>query len=634
MEGGATVADKAEFKECLRLTWTQPYILQLVLSAGIGGLLFGYDTGVISGALLYIRDDFTAVEKSTVLRETIVSMAVAGAIVGAGFGGWMNDKFGRKPSILIADALFLAGALIMAIAPTPVVIIVGRIFVGLGVGMASMTAPLYISEASPARIRGALVSTNGLLITGGQFMAYLINLAFTRVTGTWRWMLGIAGVPALIQFVLMWMLPESPRWLYRQNRKEEASAILRKIYPATEVEQEIDALRRSVEDEIQLEGSIGEQSLLGKLRKALSSKVVRRGLMAGIIAQVAQQFVGINTVMYYSPTIVQLAGFASNNTAMALSLITSGLNAVGSIVSMFFVDRTGRRRLMLISLVGIVLWLGVLGGTFLGAANHAPPVSQLETQQFANQTQTCPEFSPSVSWNCMNCLKAESTCGFCAHDGNKVINSIGFLVRMSIDLSYSSCLCSSLGRAASPRRMPGGERGVTADLPRRPPGVLHGRVPQQLRLAGVDRARRVHRVLLPRHGHRALDRQLGDIPAAVQGRLRRHRGSGQLGVQPHRDADIPEPHQGARHVGHLLPLLRHLLPGSRRRLLYRAGDQGPAVRGGGEDAREEGLQAVEEILPRRSTKRARNRPCRGMNKKNSVWFLFIWVYVAIICTSL
>ncbi|KAF0923015.1 hypothetical protein E2562_002207 [Oryza meyeriana var. granulata] len=419
MEGGATVADKAEFKECLRLTWTQPYILQLVLSAGIGGLLFGYDTGVISGALLYIRDDFSVVEKSTVLRETIVSMAVAGAIVGAGFGGWMNDKFGRKPSILIADALFLAGALIMALAPTPVVIIVGRIFVGLGVGMASMTAPLYISEASPARIRGALVSTNGLLITGGQFMAYLINLAFTKVTGTWRWMLGIAGVPALIQFILMWMLPESPRWLYRQNRKEEAAAILRKIYPAGEVEQEIDALRRSIEEEIQLEGSIGEQGLAGKLKKALGSKVVRRGLMAGVIAQVAQQFVGINTVMYYSPTIVQLAGFASNNTAMALSLITSGLNAIGSIVSMFFVDRAGRRRLMLISLVGIVLWLAVLGGTFLGAAHYAPPVSDLETRQFDNQT--CPEFSPRASWNCMNCLKAESTCGFCAHEGNKLL---------------------------------------------------------------------------------------------------------------------------------------------------------------------------------------------------------------------
>lgn len=250
-------------------------------------------------------------------------------------------------------------------------------------------------------------------------MAYLINLAFTKVPGTWRWMLGIAGVPALVQFILMLTLPESPRWLYRKDRKEEAAAILRKIYLANEVEQEIDGLRQSIEDEILLEGSIGEQGLFGKLKKALGSKVVRRGLMAGVTAQVAQQFVGINTVMYYSPTIVQLAGFASNNTAMVLSLITSGLNAVGSIVSMFFVDRAGRRRLMLISLVGIVVWLGVLGGTFLGAAHHAPPVSDLETRQFANQT--CPEFSPHVRWSCMDCLKAASTCGFCAHEGDKLL---------------------------------------------------------------------------------------------------------------------------------------------------------------------------------------------------------------------
>jgi MFS family permease len=108
-------------------------------------------------------------------------MAVAGAIFGAAFGGWMNDKFGRRPSIILTDALFFGGAVIMAFSPTPRVIIVGRVFVVLGVGMASMTAPLYISEASPTRIRGALVSTNGLLITGGQFLAYLINLAFTKV---------------------------------------------------------------------------------------------------------------------------------------------------------------------------------------------------------------------------------------------------------------------------------------------------------------------------------------------------------------------------------------------------------------------------------------------------------------------
>jgi SP family myo-inositol transporter-like MFS transporter 13 len=208
---------------------------------------------------------------------------------------------------------------------------------------------------------------------------------------------------------------------YPQGRKEETAVILRKIYPANEVEQEIESLRKSIDDEILLEGSIGEQGMLGKLKKAFGSKIVRRGLMAGVIVQVAQQFVGINTVMYYSPTIVQLAGFASNDTAMALSLITSGLNAIGSIVSMFFVDRAGRRRLMLLSLVGIVAWLAVLGGTFLGAAHNAPPVSDLEMRPFANQM--CPEYKPSVHWSCMDCLKAESTCGFCAHQGDTV-NSI------------------------------------------------------------------------------------------------------------------------------------------------------------------------------------------------------------------
>ncbi|KAL9666424.1 hypothetical protein QQ045_000755 [Rhodiola kirilowii] len=216
VEGGVVKADKTEFTECWRTSWKTPYIMRLALSAGIGGLLFGYDTGVISGALLYIKGDFEQVDKKTWLQETIVSMAVAGAIFGAAIGGWMNDKFGRRKSILGADIVFFLGAIVMAAAPAPWVIIIGRILVGLGVGMASMTSPLYISEASPARIRGALVSTNGLLITGGQFLSYLINLAFTKAPGTWRWMLGVAGVPAVVQFVLMLSLPESPRWLYRK----------------------------------------------------------------------------------------------------------------------------------------------------------------------------------------------------------------------------------------------------------------------------------------------------------------------------------------------------------------------------------------------------------------------------------
>ncbi|CAI0374370.1 unnamed protein product [Linum tenue] len=364
VEGGPVKADKTEFTECWKISSKNPYIMKLAFAAGIGGLLFGYDTGVISGALLYIKEDFEEVDKSTFLQELIVSTCVAGAIIGAAVGGYANDRIGRRKTIMVADVLFFLGSIIMAIAPVPAVIIVGRVLVGLGVGMASMTAPLYISEASPAKIRGAMVSTNGLLITGGQFLSYLINLAFTRAPGTWRWMLGVAGLPALIQFLLMWSLPESPRWLYRENYVHEAKEILEKLYPEDEVDREIQALRESVESERAMEESIGKDN-------AFKNPVVRRGLYAGVTVQVAQQFVGINTVMYYSPTIVQFAGFASKSVALSLSLITAGLNAFGSIVSMLFVDRYGRKRLMIISMAGIIFFLIFLSVVFIEASSHA-----------------------------------------------------------------------------------------------------------------------------------------------------------------------------------------------------------------------------------------------------------------------
>ncbi|GMH01471.1 hypothetical protein Nepgr_003310 [Nepenthes gracilis] len=418
MEGAIEAADASAFRECISLAWKNPYVLRLAFSAGIGGFLFGYDTGVISGALLYIRDDFGSVDRETVLQETIVSMAVAGAIIGAAIGGWLNDRFGRRSALLLADFLFFAGAVIMASAPNPGALIVGRIFVGLGVGMASMTSPLYISEASPAKIRGALVSTNGFLITGGQFLAYLINLAFTKAPGTWRWMLGIASLPALLQFILMLLLPESPRWLFRKGREEEAIAILKKIYPSDEVDAEIFALKESVEAEIQEKQAAKKIECIELWR----TKTVRRGLVAGVGLQVFQQFVGINTVMYYSPTIVQLAGFASNQTALLLSLITSGLNAFGTVVSIYFIDRTGRKKLLIVSLVGVALSLGVLSAVFNQTASHSPAVSVSQTSHFAGYT--CPDYADAAArstWSCMKCLKASSpACGFCSSAGNKM----------------------------------------------------------------------------------------------------------------------------------------------------------------------------------------------------------------------
>ncbi|KAK6133204.1 hypothetical protein DH2020_033040 [Rehmannia glutinosa] len=308
-------------------------------------------------------------------------MAVAGAIFGAAFGGWINDKYGRKKSILLADILFFIGAIVMAAAVAPWMIILGRIFVGLGVGMASMTSPLYISESSPARIRGALVSTNGLLITGGQFLAYLINLAFTKTPGTWRWMLGVAGVPAVVQFFLMLSLPESPRWLYSQDKVKEARAILEKIYPANEVEQEMQALQSSIEADKASEVSIATVS-----------------------------FQNFGTVTYHF-----------------------GLNAVGSIVSMAFVDRFGRRRLMIVSMFGIIVCLIALSVLFYQASTHAPAVSSFESQHFGRNS-TCGSFlkayEPS-NWNCMSCLKASSDCGFCANGDSKDCTS--YLTRRNGD---------------------------------------------------------------------------------------------------------------------------------------------------------------------------------------------------------
>lgn len=164
--------------------------------------------------LLHCTNSFLLIIIQLNFQETIVSMAIAGAIFGAAAGGWINDYYGRKKATLLADVIFILGAITMAAAPNPYVLIVGRLLIGLGVGIASVTAPVYIAEASPSEIRGSLVSTNVLMITAGQFLSYIVNLAFTQVPGTWRWMLGVAAVPAILQFVLMLFLPESPRWLF------------------------------------------------------------------------------------------------------------------------------------------------------------------------------------------------------------------------------------------------------------------------------------------------------------------------------------------------------------------------------------------------------------------------------------
>ncbi|XP_051116690.1 inositol transporter 1 isoform X2 [Andrographis paniculata] len=347
--------------------------------------------GVISGALLYIRDEFEEVNQSSFLQETIVSMALVGAMIGAAVGGWINDAYGRKKATLYADIVFALGSIVMAAAPHPYILIFGRLLVGLGVGVASVTAPVYIAESSPSEIRGGLVSTNVLMITGGQFLSYLVNLAFTEtskmfvlcipliccsnqddlaiksssitiqrklVPGTWRWMLGVSALPAVIQFFLMLCLPESPRWLYLKKDKTEAVAVLSKIYDPYRLELEIDQLTTALEEEHQRRSRVSYYDVL-------KIKELRLAFFAGAGLQAFQQFTGINTVMYYSPTIVQMAGFNSNQLALLLSLIVAFMNAVGTIVGIYLIDHVGRRKLALSSLCGVTASLIILAVAFL-----------------------------------------------------------------------------------------------------------------------------------------------------------------------------------------------------------------------------------------------------------------------------
>ncbi|XP_057431866.1 inositol transporter 1-like isoform X3 [Lotus japonicus] len=290
-------------------------------------------------------------------------MALVGAIIGAATGGWINDAFGRKKATLSADVVFTLGSLVMAAAPDAYFVIFGRLLVGLGIGVASVTAPVYIAESSPSEIRGSLVSTNVLMITGGQFLSYLINLAFTEVPGTWRWMLGVAGLPAVIQFCVMLFLPESPRWLFLKNRKEEAISVLRNIYDYERLEDEVNYFDSVSQQELQKRMGI-------KSMDVFRSKEIRHAFFVGAGLQAFQQFTGISIVMYYSPTIIQMAGFNSNQLALLLSLIVAGMNVAGTILGIYVIDRAGRRKLALSSMSGVIVALAILSaGSYLEASD-------------------------------------------------------------------------------------------------------------------------------------------------------------------------------------------------------------------------------------------------------------------------
>ena len=325
------------------------FIYVVASVAALGGLLFGYDTGIISGALLFIKQDFNL---SPFVEGFIVSSLLLGAMVGAGVSGALSDRLGRRTIILGAAIIFAIGAIGAGLSPSVWVLLVFRFMLGLGVGAASALVPSYISESAPTDVRGSLSSLFQLAITLGILIAYLVNGAFAAAED-WRWPLGLAFIPATILFIGMYFLPETPRWLVSKNREEEARQVLSRSRSEEEVDSEISEIRE-VEQEEEEQVGYGE----------LFAPWVRPMIVVGIGLAVFQQFVGINTVIYYAPTIIKSTGLGSS--ASILSTIGIGIvNVVMTVVAILIVDRVGRKPLLIVGLVGMVISLLVIGGAFL-----------------------------------------------------------------------------------------------------------------------------------------------------------------------------------------------------------------------------------------------------------------------------
>lgn len=317
------------------------YIYIVSAIAALAGLLFGFDTGIISGALLFIEKDFVL---STEMKELIVSSVLLGAMFGSLSSGRLTDRFGRRRLMLIISGLFIVGTLIASLATGVYAILFGRLFIGFAIGIGSYTAPLYIAEISPFELRGGLVSLNQLAITIGILCSFLINYAFNNIDGTWRFMFGIGLLPAIFLSIGMIFLPESPRWLVKQNKINEAVDILKKLRHSPDVSHEINEIQQSLQI---------KQASFREIFSPWILPVLFLGTMLGFI----QQVTGINTIIYYAPTIFQLAGFKDASSSILATVGIGTVNVLATIIAIRYLDKLGRRPLLLIGLVGMCISL-------------------------------------------------------------------------------------------------------------------------------------------------------------------------------------------------------------------------------------------------------------------------------------
>lgn len=318
--------------------------------ASLGGLLSGFDTGVISGALLFINDTWPL---DSLQKGWVVSSALVGAVIGAAANGVLADVYGRKKVIIATALIFAVGSVICGFAVSVSWLIAGRMILGLAIGMVNFVVPLYLSEISPQRVRGMLVSLYQLAITAGILFSYLINRVFALTEHNWRWMLGSGLIPALVLLIGISFLGDTPRWLISKRREKEAREIFVKIEPDANADKHISEIRSAIENQEQ---------------KSSSRKIFASWMLMPVIVGVGMMFMqictGINTIIYYTATIFKAAGFSSNIGALYATIGVGLVNFLMTFVAIFFTDKIGRKPLLYAGLAGITASLFVLGASF------------------------------------------------------------------------------------------------------------------------------------------------------------------------------------------------------------------------------------------------------------------------------
>ena len=324
------------------------FIWKVSLIASLGGILYGFDMGIIAAALIFVRSTFSL---STQMEEVVVSVVLIGSMLGAVVGGIFADRAGRRATLVWGGVLFIAGSILAPLSPNVFTLIVSRTLLGIAIGFTSVTAPVYVSELAPPQSRGMLIGLYQFALTGGIALADLVGY-WLAGEHAWRLMFGLGAIPALFFFFLVLTVPESPRWLVAHGRSGEAEAVL-----------------RSYADEA------GTRFLLADIRSSLMitaekrwrslwTPAVRRALLVAVGFTVLQQVTGINTIIYYGPQIFALAGIGSDKSAIFATLLVAVVNVLATIIALILVDRVGRKPLLYWGVCGMTLSLFLLAYAF------------------------------------------------------------------------------------------------------------------------------------------------------------------------------------------------------------------------------------------------------------------------------